>query len=441
MKIVKVCLPVFFVLLLIVPVYVQAWDLSFSSIKTVISDYVSSVRKEPSRIFPVAFFGGLAAILGYTIYKHQTMPAVVKYLEDEDYLKSGVVYLYDNLVLPGQKISFSTSSSIEDEEQEDEKENRGANDTEITVQQLKVFSQRGEYGGGYASCGYHTVKNLLALNHILSNPTISQKDAKKLLDNYENIKRYFGNRDGDQIGCWRKNIVDNRKKTENNFNKLSDDLKKGDWLEAEEVENLLTRGLDYGKEDAVKNYTVVKNIDLLINCRLTDSTQKDNYLFSQLPQNVPTLNFLAKMSMKKQPYIHLFAVSTANESSTYGHWFGVVLRATQASREYTVVDSLNNVLLYGDGKHDCLKKLIGYIEGDSNEDQRINNVDEQIKAPDFILRDLEHNLDTASPFWDQTQTLLDRYERWGGNADKVKGFRRKFVTWCKNADNEKHSTK
>ncbi|MBT3455697.1 hypothetical protein HN446_01405 [bacterium] len=111
----------------------------------------------------------------------------------------------------------------------------------VNVFQVDVSNQNFEGNGGMASCGYHTVKNALAIDHAFENP-----DSLSLLTDQGELRRKFGEV---PVGEWRQQILDSRPREAKD---------EGKWLEEPEVIRLISSDkihVGFGYIDLLKALT------------------------------------------------------------------------------------------------------------------------------------------------------------------------------------------
>lgn len=112
----------------------SAFEWPYNSLTNSISNYWNGIKKDPAKVLPHAFLGGIAALLGYSMYKY-----------------------YQKISLNGT-ITLGYLQCIGREFQ--------VNDN-VTIKQLKVAHQGYIDNYGRASCGYHALKNANYITYFL----------------------------------------------------------------------------------------------------------------------------------------------------------------------------------------------------------------------------------------------------------------------------------
>lgn len=170
----------------------------------------------------------------------------------------------------------------------------------VALQQIPVTKQ-GENNDGDASCGYHSLKNAIA---VLTN------NNDLLSGNSAFIQRNFG---VDPVGDWRRQI-----QVQQGDN--------GEWIETEYLDQLIDQ--EFRKRNLTVPYSLINSQGMAVN-----TTHVGQDLFDAL-----------RMLRPDERYKHVFFVNTAtgNEVGHHGHWYLVIMdKQADGNTNYLVMDSLN----------------------------------------------------------------------------------------------------
>lgn len=205
------------------------------------------------------------------------------------------------------------------------------------VKQVRVKSQFDSDGGGAASCGYHTLKNLILLAQGI---TLNKTDIFKEVCDAQVVQRLFG-----PEGEWRKLIPDQRQ---------------GDWVSSEYLDRIIrnesTANSKLCPDNVPCNIVTIDDIDLVglvgdLHQEPTidpDAPPRDPYEGVACPVTVIVGRGIA--NNPGRDYLVGFCINTAKQfadekglpQGKQGHWIGLLFhRKADGGREYIAVDSLN----------------------------------------------------------------------------------------------------
>jgi hypothetical protein len=187
----------------------SAFDWSYHSFATLISNYWSGVKEDPTKAAAYVCLAGVATFCGYAIYKHYQEGSL-----------HGTITLGD-LEYTGKELKLNDN---------------------VTIKQLKVVHQGYISSYGSASCGYYALKNANYIGYFLAG-----NGKLSAITDLENVDRLFG-----PDGLWR-NIIKRDRCQRVLKNYIYNDLK-----------NLVKKEVQEDESDTI--YKKNKIVDLIKTC-------------------------------------------------------------------------------------------------------------------------------------------------------------------------------